>query len=312
MTRCLRFTVLSLLFTTLATAQQRTVMVDVFTNSHCGPCATMHQTVDNVIRATPRNNNSIVVLHHVATYSDDPIYQANKTEPTNRGRFFGFVNGTPTTFFNGKRVTVPYSSWANQLDDLLQNTSPISISLQAVRLGQDVQIDATISGLPNDVELSAFAVLVEDVTYTGRNNVSEHRGVHRKSLTPAEGEELQVSESGIAMLRYVVPTFGGWNPEKMRIVVAIQNPTTKEQLQAAQAPFAPTASVSENFECQNGELMNVDVYTLQGQLVYNTTMPCATSLVLPAESPLPSGVYVLRTTTKDGGAHSTKLTSLVR
>ncbi|NQW30415.1 MAG: hypothetical protein HQ472_07880 [Ignavibacteria bacterium] len=231
-----------------AHAQHRqTVVVDIFTNSHCSPCATMHAAVDASIKGTALEQDVIIIYHHVRTYSDDPIYQENTTEPTLRGSYLGGVSGTPTVFFNGTRWTASYSGWTAYLssESAMQTEYEVVGTLNTT--ADSATVTCTVSrNQTSSTDVNLYSVLVENVTYKGRNNVSDHNGAMRIGFTAAAGIPLTFDDNGQATVVLSAPIKSTWDATKLRAVFVIQDPATKKPLQAYQAPSNQPTSVLSN------------------------------------------------------------------
>lgn len=279
----------------------RKVMMDVFTNSHCGPCATMHANVDAVITNTARKQNVVLVYHHIRVYADDPIYQANTTEPTQRAAFLRGVQGTPTVFFNGLRWTSGYAGWPDHLDALGAQTSNIAIDATAQVDDVWVTLNYTITRQgPQDAAPTLYAAVVENVTYRGRNNVSSHDGAKRAGLTRAEGTPLEFNEQNIAQGTLQVPRRAGWDLTKLRVVLAVQNPETREQLQAEEIVVTRAdenaTSVNEDLATDNASIVIVGI---DGRVVFRgNAITSQLATYVPQDAP--AGVYLARVVSATG------------
>jgi hypothetical protein len=86
---------------------QRKVLVEDFTNSHCPLCppaySALYSFKDN---DTNSAHASFIFYHMPFPYSDDPLYQANKSDPAARNNYYGPYSSTPDGFFDGI-VTLP-------------------------------------------------------------------------------------------------------------------------------------------------------------------------------------------------------------
>ncbi|HCN04034.1 MAG TPA: hypothetical protein DIS79_00315 [Bacteroidetes bacterium] len=251
----------------------RKIVADIFTNSHCGPCASMHAAVNAHITSTDRSENVIIVYHHLPIYLDDPIYRANTVEPMQRAQFLGGVSGTPTVFFSGTRWTGPFANWPTFLDSRIGEESPISIDIEAEVEDDSVITQVSITSA-SDLNIRLYAAVVENVTYTGRNGVSEHDGAFRRGFTTPSGMPLNVSSTTSNTLRLAVPTQDVWNQDQLRVVVIAQHAETTEQLQATEVNVVrATTSSGESLSDGIGlaeEIPNavtsVDVYDVLGSV----------------------------------------------
>ncbi|MBC8125336.1 MAG: hypothetical protein H7X70_06345 [Candidatus Kapabacteria bacterium] len=289
------FLAIFLCATFIASAQTSTVLVDVFTNSHCSPCAGMHNAVSASITSTFRANNVIVVHNHWRTYVDDPIYQANMTQPVERASWLGGVSGTPTVFFNGARKSGSYNDWPSVLDELIATASAYTIVPVLSYTADSLILTYTATrnspaGMP-----TVYGVLVENVTYTGRNGVSEHDGAMRALLTPVAGNPLEFNVDNVATGRIAIARQELWDLSKVRAVVSIQDPTTKKSLQAAQVEAQMATDVhDETFEASGPA--TADVVDVRGSIVshHEGLLLDNVGIVSQVTRTLPSGAYFVR------------------
>lgn len=288
---------IALLSTSVQGQQESKVLVDIFTNSHCSPCATMHGAVAASITSTPRASNVIVVYNHWRTYQDDPIYQANKTQPVERATFLGGVSGTPTTFFNGTRQSGSYGSWPSVLDGLLESSSAYTIAPILNYTADSLILTYTVTR-NTDVEIpTVYCVLVENVTYKGRNGVSEHDGAMRAMLTPAAGSPLDFNTDNVAIGRISIPRQELWDISKVRAVVSVQDPSSKKSLQAQQVNAQMATDVDEETFEASGPA-TVEVVSVSGAIVsrHEGLLVDNVGIVSQATRTLPSGAYFVRIT----------------
>ena len=249
----------------LLMAQTSTVLVDVFTNSHCSPCAGAHAAVNSSITSTPRASNAIVVYNHWSTYQDDPIYQANTTQPKLRATWLGGVSGTPTVFFNGTRKSGSYNDWPSVLDGLIAVPPSFAVLPTLTSTADSLILTYTVTRTSGEAMPTVYSVLVENVTYLGRNGISEHDGALRALFTPVGGNELVFNEN-IAVGRIAIARQELWDATKLRAVISVQDPTTKRSLQAAQVQAQMATDVEED-PTENTADAIVEVYSVTGAVI---------------------------------------------
>lgn len=281
--------------TTLSAQSPRIVLAEVFTNSHCTACPTAYKAVADVITNTSRASRVVTVFNHVPVYQDDLIYQANKTEPIQRGQFLGGVSGTPTVYINGARKPANGSGWDTYLDGLLSQPSEYSISMQVLVSLDSVTLEYSIAKPMGNASVTIYGLLVEDITYAGRNGISEHKGALRKLFTPPSGVALDFNMAGVATGRISVRREEFWNIAKMHGVVSVQDPNTKASLQAQMVPIA-TTSVEDQVIEDDGSEAEVAVFSVSGGLVATATgdVPSGSVINRFIPSHVPSGMYYVR------------------
>lgn len=240
----------------------------------------------------------IVVYNHVATYIDDPIYQANTTQPMQRGVWLGGVSGTPTVFFDGNRQQGGnYASWPSNLDGYMQSARSYTI-VPSLSVTQDsVVLLYTVVRTSGDASPTLYGVLVEDINYTGRNGVSNHDGSMRALFTPAQGNALAFNSEGVATGRVSLARQQIWNEKKLRVVVSVQDPATKKSLQAAQASALIATTIDDDDAALIGPA-TLDIVSVTGNVVLHRDNVTLHDDVHLAEhlATLVSGAYVIRLT----------------
>jgi hypothetical protein len=282
----------------VAQSQSHTVLVDIFTNSHCGPCAAMHAAVEASISTTSRASRTVIVYNHIATYSDDAIYQANKDEPLLRAKWYGFSSGTPTMFFDGQKQTSGYGAWNAALDGLMEQPSAYVIEPNLTAPADSLVLEFWIRRTPgtSSTSVSAYAVLVEDVLYTGRNGVPEHNGALRALFTPVEGNLLSFDANNEARGRIALRRNDDlWNVDKLRAVVSVQDPNTKRSLEAIQVPVSTITEVQERGDDPE-QPFDAELVSISGAVLVNRQFSGVAVADVQRQflNEYPSGVYYLR------------------
>jgi hypothetical protein len=259
-----------LLFTaTVLSAQtERMVLLETFTNSHCGPCASMYSAISSQVYATPRTDNVVPIFYHAPTYLDDPLYQYNTSAWSQRAQHLGGVSGTPTVFVGGLRFAGSYSTLGARVDEQIammpQYVVTIGTRVEDGMLKADVVVRRDGSA---SQAVTLYAAVVENVMYRGRNGVADHRNVFRKGFTPAGGRVLSFDAQGMATVALEMPWDQVWVADEVRVVAAVQSSATADVFEAAQAPVSMTTSVQNEGRTDLGIADRIDVYGLQGQLV---------------------------------------------
>ena len=70
------FIILLLSSASLYSQEERKVLVEVFTNSHCPLCPSAHNVIDNYLAGPNGDKISYIYYHMVYPYSDDQLYWA--------------------------------------------------------------------------------------------------------------------------------------------------------------------------------------------------------------------------------------------
>ncbi|MCF8242239.1 MAG: T9SS type A sorting domain-containing protein [Melioribacteraceae bacterium] len=225
---------ITLLLSAALYAQGKTVLIEVFTNSHCPLCPPAHEAVEDFFTNDPNAENAEVIFYHMEyPYPDDPLYQQSSIYSDQRDSFYGSFFFTPIGFIDGDRqIGSNYSAWENVIDSLVMEPQSFSISLDGDISGATISIDATVEKLigVEESDLVIFIVAAEDVEYTGRNGIAHHPNVMR-AIDNADGYpvNIDVGESTEINSSFTIGEF--WNITNMNFKVFVQSLSTKKVYQ---------------------------------------------------------------------------------
>ena len=226
-----------ILFTQVCFGQfQKKVLIEDFTNSHCPLCPPAYNALysfkDNDTNSV---HASFIYYHMPFPYSDDPLYQANKSDPAARNNYYGPYSSTPDVFFDGAIQSHSYIDWSKTLDGLIKNkTSPLKIILSGMAETGKINLKSEISrsGEINQTDLVLHYVVVENIHYLGRNGVSRHDNVMRKMLPTPAGELFSMNDNETKEIDTKIELDSSWIPDSLSVVVFIQSKGTKEVFQS--------------------------------------------------------------------------------
>lgn len=304
--------------------EEKKVLVEAFLNAHCPLCPPAHTALDAYDQSS-ENADKINFIHYdmVYPYSDDPLYQYNKSDSDGRNSYYNPTGITPIVFFDGIRQASNYSSWGSQLDALVAGESPIKIILTGSRSDNSFDINAEVSqsGSVSDDDLVIHFVLVENVNYQGRNGVAYHRNVMRKMVTSPTGESFSINMGETKNVDKTINIdTNNLISENLSVVVFIQSSSSQKVYQSETItysdlkvtsvdhtntvpleyslkqnypnPFNPSTKVSYNLPEQ--AVVRLTVYNLLGKevktLVNRSQHPGLYEYTFNAAN-LPSGVY---------------------
>lgn len=143
-----------LLVLTMATAQRRSpaakrlVLVEEFTNTGCGPCASWSPVLDSAIHY--RLGDCIAIKYH-SGYPDknDEFYLYDKETQQAKVDYYN-VTGVPTTIVNGTEISDRSYSYMNTaIDYCLQQPQDYSIEVSKELIGH--QLKVRVAGEQNDL-----------------------------------------------------------------------------------------------------------------------------------------------------------------
>ena len=258
---------------------QNKVLVEVFTNSHCGPCGTSYNYMNNNVKNQNINENLIFLYHHVSTYQDDKLFQESKSFSIPRAQYYGNISGTPSYFVNGRKLN-NYTTITNEVNLDISKNPTLNMSSKVIieenKLIVNSNIIPSVSG-----NYSINHAVVEDINYRGRNGVEDHKNVMRNLNPGVTGKSIELSNSIEMNNINEINIDPIWNLEKLSVIVWIQNPTTKEIIYSTIIPYSSFENpmsienltnslvlypnpVTDYFYIQNNDIKEVTIYDLLG------------------------------------------------
>ena len=218
---------------TLFAQEQRKVLVEVFTNSHCPLCPPAHNTIENYIHGANGDKISYLFYHMVYPYSDDPLYYESQEGSDARDEYYNAVNATPQGWFDGIHQGST-SGWASALDNLVTTERFLNINLSGTRSNSQVSINAelTRTGNISDNDLVLHFIVAENLYYAGRNNITHHIHVMRKMLPTPDGLSFTISLNETKNLGQNIDLDPLWNADSLSFIVFVQSTSSKTVYQS--------------------------------------------------------------------------------
>ena len=184
---------------TISFGNEKKVLVEVFTNSHCPLCPPAHTSINSYLASSPNASKINYIFYHmVFPYPTDQLNIDNPSDPASRNNYYGPYYSTPDGFFNGVTQSNNYSGWGNSLNTLVGKESPLEIMLSGSKdSDQQFTIKANISrsGDVTDNDLVIHFIVVENVMYQGQNGISRHIHVMRKMVESPNGDDFSVNDN---------------------------------------------------------------------------------------------------------------------
>jgi hypothetical protein len=212
-------------------ASPRKVLIEILTNSHCPLCPPSHTVIDAYLQnGQYRDQVNFIYYHMQFPYPDDALYQHNTTDAAARNSFYGPFTSTPRGIFDGQLQSNNYASWAGIIDGIAVQDSPFELSLQGNVNGNVVNLSAIIkqTGSFSNNNLVVHFIVVENVTYSGRNGISLHKNVMRKMFPNASGKSFSISLNQTVQVDVSTSINSEiWNVNELGYLVFIQDAQTK-------------------------------------------------------------------------------------
>jgi len=238
MKKYIKIFIFVLILLTTSLAGEKRVLVEVLTNSHCSRCPLTHSTLDSYLQSPNGPNIDYIYYHIRFPYNDDPLFEHNEFDADLINDFYGPFTQTPESFFDGVAGPNSTTSWAASLDDLLNQDSKIDLSLSGSFSENDFIISAAITQTDNIgvSDLNIIFVVVEDINFTGRNGISEHKNVMRKIIKP-DNEGLSISLNETALVSTTINKEPDWNTSNLKVIAYIQSDGSKEVFQSSSISY---------------------------------------------------------------------------
>ena len=247
---------LAMVATSMQAQQKRLVLIEEFTNTGCGPCASWSPVLDSCINY--RLGDCIAIKYHSGYPDRNDIYYNYDQEAHQAKVNFYNVTGVPTTFVDGQELIERSYAFLNQAVTYCQS-QPVSfdlaISKQLDGKHLTVQASATpLSDIADASQVRLFVCAIEEhiesvVPYS--NGERELYYTMRKMLTPADGTAVPAGLTAGESFTFT----GSWtadffdNLSELGVVAFLQNMATKEVL--ATAYSGPDAEGENRLTLQN-------------------------------------------------------------
>lgn len=303
---------------------ERTVIVEHFTNTRCGICASKNPAFYEVLDEFPD-------VLHIAYHPSSPyaacIFSAhNPSENDARTNFYGIYGGTPRAVLQGNVVPVqsPLVS-AGDLEAVLGGNSDYMITLSQDQVNENmVDTRIVVKRVSGSGEMTRlYAVIAEkEVGYEAPNGENLHHDVFRKVLIDEDIDLQNINDSIVLDRSYDIDN--EWLDEELFITAMVQDKESKEILQAAASNTleAGSSSLSES-EILNADgllypnpavnhlqiavtnhikFVQADFYAMTGNLVKSFKHPVKMDI-----TELPEGIYMVMLTDAKNKMHLTRI-----
>jgi len=221
-------------------------LYEKFSSSTCGPCFSFNTNYFSPFYATGTNHDNFALISYQVNWpgTGDPYYTA---EVGTRVSYYG-VNGAPTLYVDSKEGT-NFSTAQLQTDLNTAMANPAYFTLNSTKslVGNDIEVQVTTTPYLTGA-YRLYVAVVEKIT-TGNvatNGETSFKNVMMKMLPDANGTTVNFT-NGVQNITTLNANLNGLFIEEMSdldVVVFIQNPTTKDIMQAQ---YASVALSNNNF-----------------------------------------------------------------
>jgi hypothetical protein len=265
------------------TAQvSKKVVVEHFTNSNCGNCASRNPGFYTNLNA--QTNVIHLAIHPSSPYSSCVLSQHNATENDGRTNYYGIYGSTPRLVIQGSVIAngANYGS-ASIFTPYLSQTTPVSIKIYQYKYANDsivakIVVKTVATHTLNNAKLF-IALAEESVNHTGSNGEPVHYDVFRKSLTGTSGFAITIPANVDDSIVYVNKSTinNAWDFSKIFTLAILQDATTKSVIQSEEVAATTNnvaTGLSKNRFVNNSFNVFInerDLYINQSQLIENAT-----------------------------------------
>lgn len=322
---------------------QRTTLIEEFTSSTCGPCASFNVTFDPLLESLNTNGpgSNVAAIKYQMNWpppGNDPSY--NPDGNTRRG-YYG-VNGIPDTFLDGAPLPAANASTINGAAAV---PAFVSMDMEYWTNGNQVSVTVDVTPYANIPGTHKLYIAATEDFYSYPASTTSQDEFHyamRKMMPNGNGNNLSTMQSGQTQTVTQQYTFNLGSPAQgnynlwgnsisgLTVVAFVQNTTTKAILQAAKAEVVVGVPENEldrttrvfpnptngilfvNYELPAGETAQVEVFNMVGERVLNTTRSTGNGMQRETLdiSDLSEGIYFVNISA--GGLRATRKVTLTK
>lgn len=224
-----------------AFAQQRTILVEAFSQASCGPCVNPNIALQQLVDANP--TKFIPIKYQVSWPGVDPMNAQNPTDVANRVTYYN-VTGVPARQVDGTTTPVANVTQAT-IDARYAVPSPISLDISHT-INPDFTANVTVTITAPEIwnptnTVMHLAMIEKNITFAsapGSNGETVFKNVMRKMLPSPTGTAVDAANfssangsqtftfTNVAMPSYI------YKLSEVGFIAWVQNNTSKEIHQA--------------------------------------------------------------------------------
>lgn len=231
-----------LLTLSISFSGDRMMLLEFFTSSTCGPCASNNPILTAFVNSKDPERLAAIAYHmNWPAPGNDPMYLYNPNDNNARRTFYN-VNSIPQSFFDGiYGISPPYSqatfqSYYTMRENLL---SPVTILLKdSLLTGDSILIRVTVYGesyLSNPNATLHIAVIENHIHYQyppGTNGETDFYWVMRRMFPNGNGSPITLFPGTLQTVEYRFKRDTIWNQNQVSYLAFVQA-ANKEILGAA-------------------------------------------------------------------------------
>ena len=244
--------ILSFSTNTVQADSPRMVVIEQFTNTSCGPCASANPAFHDYMEA---NFDMIIplVYHWYYPSQNDPMYQFDVTMNTERAKVYN-VGGVPAAVVagnylqSGNSTTHPntiMSNKATMIDPIGAETSPLDITVTMTQDGVNCTADINVKSSADLGGKKLHVVVIENYMLTSEfsnpgvvtNGEADFKWVPRMMLPTYNGSDITVAAGMDEDFTFNFEQKSPIKDGNFYVVAFVQDMTTREVYQGASSPM---------------------------------------------------------------------------
>ncbi len=239
--------ILSLLLSFSLGAQvEKKVIIEHFTNTKCGICASKNPALYETLGDYPQLLH--IAYHPSAPYSACIFSMHNPVENDERANYYNVFGGTPRAVIEGVALPIqtPLVRTAN-IEMQLGMTSDFKVTIDNTQVSGDnykVTVEIERVSLTHSEEILVYIALAEEeIAYNAPNGETMHYDVFRKKLHEETIDLVSVGSVENIVLDYSMHP--DWNPDQIYAYIVINSMISDEVLQA-ESSLTSIAGIGNN------------------------------------------------------------------
>lgn len=231
-----------LILATTSFASDRMMLIEFFTSTTCGPCASNNPQLTAFLQSANLERINAIGYHMSwPSPGNDPMYLYNQTDNTTRRNYYG-VNSIPQGRFDGIiTLNSPYSgsTFQSYYDQRVNLYSPVTLIITDSAMANDSVLVRvylyTETLVPNPSAYLHVAIIEDSIHYLyppGSNGETDFHWVMRDMLPSGAGLPVTLTPGTLKVYEYKYKNDTLWNLNEISLLAFLQA-SDKEILNAA-------------------------------------------------------------------------------